>query len=213
MSLRICVTTSDKYHHILPVFLYLYQKYWNAPFDLVGYAKPDCPLPDNCTWVSMGEQGAVSDWSTDLRKYFDTQPDWFVWIMEDTLLRQPINMPLFANLPMRKDVGKICLTSDVSKREHTSDGYIVHAHPDSRYRLSMQPSIWNRNYLLQYITDGMDPWEFETQDPKNDGWEIVGFVEPPVVHNEGVTRHDIFKLNLDGMREEDIMHIKQLASA
>lgn len=209
MSLKIICTTSNAYLHIIPVFEYLYKKYWNdANIEIIGYEKPVTSLP----FVSLGIQGGVKEWSTDLRRYFESIPDkWIIWIMEDTLLRSQVNMPLFRDLPLQEGIGKICLTSDVSKREHTNDGYLVHASPTSRYRLSMQPSIWNRNYLLQYLADGMDPWTAETQDPKNDGWDVVGFVNPPVVHNEGVTRHDIFKLNLTGMCDEDAQAIKMLA--
>lgn len=207
--MKVICTTSDKYHHLLLVFFYLYAKYWNASFDLVGYKKPTCPLPDNCTWVSLGEQGPVSEWSTDLRRYFEKQPDWFVWIMEDTFLREKVGG---CPAPGGFNVGKICLTNDVSKREHTltGDGIVI-ASPTSRYRLSTQPSIWNKNYLLQYLKPNMTPWEMETQDPMNDGWEVIGLVDYPVKHNEGVTRHDIYKLNLAGMCQEDIDHIKSIA--
>lgn len=207
--MKIIVTTSDKYHHILPVFFYLYNKYWGAPFELVGYKKPECELPDNCTWVSLGEQGDKNNWSTSLRGYFEQQPGWFVWLMEDTLLKEQVDIK---NVPgdINKIVGKVCLTDDISRREHTKRSITVLAHPESRYRLSTQPSIWNKKYLLQYLTPGLSPWDFETLDPKNDGWDVIGFIGPPVKHNEGVRRHDIYKLNLDGMKQEDIDHIKKI---
>lgn len=206
--MKIIVTTSDKYHHLLPVFFYLYNKYWGEPFDLVGHAKPECDLPDNCIWVSLGPQITPKDWSTQLRPYFEQQPDWFVWMMEDTFIKSfNINMMPCNTIPF---IGRIDLTNDVKKREHTNKGHFVEAHQSSRYRLSTQPSFWNKKFLLQYLTPGLSPWDFETQDPKNDGWDIIGFVDPPVSHNEGVRRFDIHKLNLDGMCQEDIVHIKTI---
>ncbi len=206
--MKIIVTTSDNYHHLLPVFFYLYNKYWGEPFELVGHKKPECELPDNCTWVSTGEQQGPKEWSTQLRPYFEQQPDWFVWMMEDTFIKEMVKFTNYvAELPM----GKLCLTDDVSKREHTNNGTYLTAHPESRYRLSTQPSIWNKQYLLQYLKPHMTPWDFETQDPKNDGWDIIGFVYPPVKHNEGVRRFDIHKLNIDGMCQEDVDHIKTIA--
>ena len=205
--MKIVVTTSDRYHHILPVFFYLYNKYWGAPFELVGYKKPECELPDNCTWVSLGEQGDKNNWSTSLRAYFEQQPDEFIWLMEDTLLKEPVDNNLCGAVAF---TGKVCLTDDVIKREHRKDDLIAIAHPASRYRLSTQPPIWNKKYLLQYLTPGLSPWDFETLDPKNDGWDVIGFIDPPVKHNEGVRRHDIYKLNLDGMKPEDIEHINEI---
>lgn len=210
--MKIIVTTSDNYHHLLPVFFYLYNKYCGEPFELVGHKKPECELPDNCTWVSTGEQQGPKQWSTQLRTYFEQQPDWFVWMMEDTLLKGPVDKTAIRNSLLLDNVhGRVDLTNDIKSREHNTSGVIVSAHPNSRYRLSTQPSIWNKQYLLQYLKPGMTPWEFETQDPKNDGWDIIGFVYPPIKHNEGVRRFDIHKLNLDGMCQEDIDHIKTIA--
>lgn len=208
--MKIIVTTSDKYHHILPVFFYLYNKYWGASFELVGYKKPECELPDNCTWVSLGEQGDKNNWSTSLRGYFEQQPDWFVWLMEDTLIKGNFSEISIKMLFLREEIGKVCLTDDIIRREHTKHAFTVTAHPSSRYRLSTQPSIWNKKYLLQYLTPCLSPWDFETLDPKNDGWDVVGFIDPPVKHNEGVRRHDIYKLNLDGMSQDDIDHINEI---
>lgn len=211
--IKTVVTTSDRYHHLLPVFFYLYGKYWNEPFDLVGHAKPECELPDNCTWVSMGEQTTVNDWSTGLRKYFEAQKeDWFIWLMEDTIIKQPVDDSMAYGL-IQQGVGRINLTNDVSKREHENTvGGILYAHPESRYRLSTQPSIWNKKFLLQYLTPGLSPWDFETQDPKNDGWQIIGMTDYPVRHNEGVNKRDIYKLDLTGLYPVDIAHIKNIAA-
>lgn len=209
----IICTTSDRYHHLLPVFFYLYGKYWNEPFTLLGYAKPTCELPDNCTWYSMGEDKGPNDWSTGIRDYVvGSTEQWFTWMMEDTILKAPVDdTKAWAYTGMDK-VGRINMTNDVSKREHTDGGLgVLYASPTSRYRLSTQPSMWNREYLLQYLHPGMNPWDFETQDPMNDGWNILGLNPPPVVHNEGVTKRDIYKLNLDGVSQEDIDHIKTIA--
>lgn len=213
--MKIIVTTSDKYHHLLPVFFYLYNKYWGEPFDLVGHAKPECELPDNCTWVSLGPQTTAKDWSTQLRPYFEQQPDWFVWMMEDTLLKAKVGQDedLYSNLPNGLKIGRIDLSGDVMKREFTNHNNITAiAHPNSRYRLSTQPSIWNKQFLLQYLATGLSPWDFETQDPKNDGWDVLTKINYPIHHNEGVRRFDIYKLDLTGLPQEDIAHIKTIAT-
>lgn len=203
--MKIIVTTSDNYHHLLPVFFYLYNKYWGEPFDLVGHAKPECELPDNCTWVSLGEQLGPKSWSTQLRPYFEQQPKYFVWMMEDTFLKSNVQLPGLPN------AGRVDLTKDIKSREHTNTGDYILAHQNSRYRLSTQPSMWNKDFLLKYLTPGLSPWDFETQDPKSDGWDIIGLVTPPVNHNEGVRRFDTKKLNLDGMTDIDIEHINKIA--
>jgi hypothetical protein len=162
----------------------------------------------------MGVQGPVNEWSTDIRRFVEQQDsDWLIWIMEDTILKEKVDDTMSWALTGIPNVGRVNLTNDVSKREHINDEMgVVYASPTSRYRLSTQPSIWNRRYLLQYLTPGLSPWDFETQDPINDGWQILGLVNYPVKHNEGVTKRDIYKLNLDGVAPEDIEHIKTIAA-
>ena len=208
--MKIICTTSDKYLHLMPVFVYLFNKYWpNQRCEVVGYTKPN-NLPDNFTFHSMGVQGHVSQWSSDLRKYFENQPDHFVWIMEDTFFKSMVKPYI---LPDMDGVGRCDLTGDIQHREFSVDSSnIVHASPTSRYRLSTQPSVWSKGYLLLNLLPNMDPWTFETQDPTNDGWDIIGFMHPPVNHNEGVRRFDPHKLNLQGMIDEDIETIKLLTN-
>lgn len=206
--MKIICTTSDKYLHLMPVFVYLFNKYWpGQKCEVVGYTKPN-NLPDNFTFVSMGVQGHVSQWSTDLRGYFKQQTDNFIWVMEDTFFKSEVKP---YQLPDMTDVGRCDLTGDIQHREfNVRNNGTVEASATSRYRLSTQPSVWSREYLLTHLLPNMDPWTFETQDPKNDGWDIIGFLHPPVNHNEGVRRFDPHKLNLDRMPHEDIDHIKTL---
>lgn len=208
--MKIIVTTSDKYNHILPAFFYLFNKYWpNQQIELLGYKEPN-KVPDNCKFVSMGTQGTKEEWSTDLRDYFQLQDEFFIWMMEDTFIKRPVNLDQM-NLAYGlcfPTIGRIDLTKDVQKREHyVGKEGVVYAHPQSRYRLSTQPSIWNKEFLLTYLKDGMNPWTFETQDPQDD-WQIVGLVDYPIVHNEGVRRHNINEFDLNGMEAEDIAQIE-----
>lgn len=206
--MRIYITTSDKYKHVLPTFFASYKKYWDMPATLVGYMAPDA-LPDGIDFISMGEDRGPKYWSTDLRKFFEDKDEWFVWIMEDTFIKAHIDMEAF-NFCVGlcyDGIGRVDLTKDIQKREHTVNNEVVWAHPNSRYRLSTQPSIWSKSYLLNYLHDGMDPWTFETQDPMNDGWQVVGALNYPILHNEGVRRHNIFSFNMDGITDPEILSL------
>lgn len=199
--MKIVVTTSNAYTHIVPVFLRLYNREWGEPFDLVGYDKPVCPLPDNCTWVSLGKQRGPKYFSDDLRPYFEKQDQWFVWLFEDSFIRSVDKKRLeLIHWYFAKSVGRICLSNEGMNRPHTMSklGGYWFADPQSLYRLSTQPSIWNRDFLLHYLTPGLSPWAFEKQETVDD-WQIIGPVESIVTHNEGVTKKDIHKLNLKGI--------------
>lgn len=212
----IIVTTSDKYLHLITVFTHLFNKYWpDQEVTLLGYQQPP-DLPDNFTFHSMGTQGTVNEWSTDIRKYIESNPGiiHFIWLFDDTIIKGINEDALTVAYALACDgIGRVDLSCDLMKREHRIDNIsdIAFASQTARYRLSTQPSIWNRGYFLQYCKDGMSPWEFETQDPMNDGWHVVCPLEKAVLHNEGCTKRDIYKLDLNGLCQEDIDHIKNIA--
>ena len=214
--MKVICTTSDKYLHLIPVMTYLFNKNWDANQEvtIVGYQSPKCELPLNFKFHSMGVQGHVSEWSTDLRKYFETiEDEWFVWIMEDTFIKSMTGIPSLSEMfNDHYNVGRIDLTGDLQKRFHSvnKDLTIIIGDSNVGYRLSTQPSIWNKRFLLQYMLPGLTPWKFETQDPRNDNWTILSFYHPPMKHNEGVRKHDPHLLNLDGLPIEDCQHINTL---
>lgn len=199
--MRVTVTTSDKYHHLLPIFFRLYNREWGAPFDLVGYEKPKVDLPANCTWVSLGKQRGPKYFSDDLRPYFEKQDQWFVWLFEDSFIKTVDKERLeWLKGFCEPQIGRICLSNEGMNRPHSMWHVepIWFADPKSLYRLSTQPSIWNRDFLLQYLTPGLSPWDFEKQDTVDD-WQIIGPTKSVVTHNEGTTKKDIHKLNLKGI--------------
>lgn len=196
----IVVTTSDAYHHCLPIFFKQYNKFWGDPFTLIGHKKPEMELPKNCTWVSMGPQRGVNFWSDDLRKEFEKIPGkWFVWLFEDSFITsfdRTVYNKLLTNCV--KEMGRINLTKEGMNRDHVMiDSYYL-VDPYTKYRLSTQPSIWNKDFLFKYLTSRLTPWKFELQEAK-DEFVIIGSVVPAITHNEGVRKQDIHKLNLEGI--------------
>lgn len=201
----IVVTTSDAYHHCLPIFFKQYNKFWGDPFTLIGHEKPEMELPENCTWVSMGPQRGVNFWSDDLRKEFEKiLGKWFVWLFEDSFIKS-FDKPRFDHLikyglpaSCYDKVGRVNLTNEGMRRPHYIINHYYHVPKDGRYRLSTQPSIWNKEFLFQYLTPGLNPWQFELQSAADD-WEIIGPCDSILTHNEGVRKQDIHKLNLEGI--------------
>src|ERR1043165_1991727 len=116
--MKIIVTTSDKYHHILPVFFHLFEKYWGQAVELVGYKEPS-GLPSYCTFHSMGEQRGPEFFSDDLIKYFSQQDDHFIWIMEDTFLKDHVKYQRLTDLmslvKIKEEIGRISLSADSIK--------------------------------------------------------------------------------------------------
>lgn len=227
--MKIICTTSNRYLHILPIFCFLFNKFWGSEqrVEIVGYDPPKNKLPNNFSFYSLGQQlGDAKNFTRDLRKYFRLQDDRFVWLMEDTFFRARVDtllVNILFKLPVtlkstaieNKKIGRINLTGECVKQDHVpTELHLIDARmktkskplfantPVSLYRLSTQPSIWTRDYVLQYMQQDLTPWEFECQsDYQNDNWAIVGLnkEDAPVKHNEGVRKRDIYKYNFDGI--------------
>lgn len=220
--MKIIVTTSNKYLHLIPIFTYLFNKNWDKhqEVEIVGYDKPDFDLPSNFTFYSLGEQiGNAKNFSTDLSSYFKKQEEWFIWMMDDTFIRfvDFEKLKLLKSLTQIKNAGRINLCSratflqDNFKSELFFDDYKIFENTQTAlYRLCTQPSIWNKNFLLKYLTPDLTPWEFETQDSFNDEFRIFGIEEDVVLHNEGVTKHNIYDYNLNNIEEDQITELKNL---
>jgi hypothetical protein len=169
--------------------------------ELVGYDKPKMDLPDYVTWISLGEQRGPKFYSDDLCKYFSAQPEYFMYIMEDCFIKS-FDGPAFDLVCDSLDgkIDKYCLTNEAMRREHKVEGSLFIIDQNAKYRLSMQPAIWRRDFFCSYLTPGLDPWQVETQPQQNDGSLIIGSVSSIMYVNEGVRRHDIYNLNLDGIK-------------
>ncbi len=218
--MKIICTTSNKYLHLLKISCYLFNKNWSSEqqVEIVGYDKPEFELPPNFTFYSLGKQTDTNkDFSNDLRKYFEKQDDWFIWYFDDTFLKSLdlFKFDILKSLIREPNVGRINLTYAGRIQDHFKSwtvrgNVIIENTQTARYRICTQISLWNRKFLLQYLKPNMSPWDFESQDPKNDGWRILGLENGCIEHNEGVTRHDIHKYNLKGIREEQIQEMKEL---
>lgn len=218
--MRVICSTSNSYKHLIPVFVYLFNKNWSADqeVEIVGYDKPDFELPPNFSFYSMGEQiGGPENFSTDLRKYFEQQSEEaFIWCMEDNFIKG-VNFEELEKIKRLIHIPncvKINLSTATLIQTHTVYGdieglKILENTKTSKYRLSMQPSIWKKDYLLKYMTPGLTPWKMEVL-PAQDDFRIFGSDHQIIRQNEGVTKHDIYKLNLNGVLPEQIEEMKKL---
>lgn len=220
--MNIYVTTSNNYHHLLPIFFYLYGKYWGDPCILVGYDKPAMELPDYVTWKSLGIQTTKEDFCVDMKRAFEDEKDPFCWLMEDTFIKgfNRNNFDLCRALSMSSNVGRISLTNNSYKfyTEFISiNGQpVVKTPDDSDYRLSLQPAIWRPGYLFKHLRTGFSPWQMENQDGTLMTFREKEFInialpkyECPLDSNEGVRKRDLFKYDLTGIAEEDIKYLKE----
>ena len=186
------VSTNNKHLECLEVFFHIF--YHFIPYQelrILGYDKPSYELPDNCKFISMGEQGDVSEWSTDLRKYFVTSNDeYFIYGTEDVFFYESPQIDyinyLLEKMKESGSIGRTQLTDGAEENDctlETSHHYKVELVENittkpwgdfklfkqdwgSNYTINTQLSLWNKDYFLKYMIDGMTPWQFEIDGSK-----------------------------------------------
>ena len=118
-KLNIYISTSDKYHHCLQPFAYLFNKFWlsDKRVTFLGYKEPQVKLPSNFDFISLGEQKGPSYYSEDLRIFFESLNDsHFIYTMEDQFILDYVNFDVIDKLSEYLDgdkVGRACLTNSI----------------------------------------------------------------------------------------------------
>lgn len=196
MKLNTYIVTSNKYIPLLKPFSYLFNKFWDETQQVTFLGNdiyPDFELPKNFSFHSLGNQNGIQHWSTDLRKFIQDIPDqYFILSLEDLFPVQNINLELFNYLVenyLTPDIGRISLGSQLYDKSHTiidnyKDCNILLGSPNIRYRLCTQWSIWNKDFLLEYLKPNMSPWDFELQGynkPLGDNYKVIGCSTNPVI--------------------------------
>jgi len=187
-DLKIYVTTSNDYVHVLKIFSYLFNKFWGSHQKVVvaGFDKyPDFDLPRNFDFVSLGKQPSPwDDFSADIRKLMDIiEEDYFIHFEENEFIIRDVNFKILEEYQpyLNSQLGRIDFTRGVSTRPHSilksEHNYdIISSSPTANYRIAMRAGIWNKKYLLSHCREAINPYRFEaaaSNKSKNDGFNII----------------------------------------
>jgi hypothetical protein len=188
-NLKVYVTTSDYYNHLMPGFAYLFNRYWssNQEVTFLCYTKPSYCLPDNFSMFSLGtsesfgnegpewaEDGSRSNptpkWTDSLRPIFEHMADeHFILLQIDYFINRPVELDKIDFLRSfldRRDVAKIDLTLDRTRDLHNlyathGNIQIIVSDQNAEYRSSLQAAIWRKDYFLRLLKPNRNPWGFE----------------------------------------------------
>jgi len=187
LNLPVYFSTNDKHTICLKVCAELYEKFWpGQEFNVLGYTPVD--VGKMGTFHSMGKQGPVQEWSTDLRKFFETkEEDFFIYGTEDIAFVNYTDIGCLNQLTeiIQNDstIGRINLVNPNEGQEwytrENNPHYKTILHEDfgdwglykqtkeSNYAITTQLSIWNRKFFLRHCQAGLTPWEFELKGSQN----------------------------------------------
>jgi len=187
-KMKIYVTTSNNYIHIVKVFSHLFNKFWdsNREVTIVGFEKePDFELPSNFNFVSLGNQTyPYEDFSHDMRRFLEIVDDeYFIHFEENEFIIRPVNFEIINEFEeyINPQLGRIDFTRGTSNRAHnivkaTENYDIIHANQNAELRMCIRAGVWNTKYLLSHCQQKVSTYEWEalaSEKSKNDGFNIV----------------------------------------
>jgi hypothetical protein len=187
--MNVCLLTCDKYDWLVPGFMHMFRKYWpdDTEVTIVGFRPPPPITASGWRYQPVGEH-EHRPWTDHMRAVFEHYPDeHFLLLLDDYWLVQPVDPKHLATLEQAIELGadKADLSDNTrcfgAQPWSRMKGMIV-ADQRAKYRTSLQPAIWTREYLLHLLKPGRTIWDFERlgrYDANNDGGQIVAHDWPP----------------------------------
>lgn len=231
MNPRVFIPTCRPYYWIIPAFSLLFRRYWSEQQEVVvaGYEPILDYMPDNFEWPDNWGFYSIDDktypqnrWSDGVIKFLQAMPDELcILMLEDMLLVRTVDVRTVASLAdymmQHKEVVRIDLTTDrlyagASPGQLPEYGYwgstdLIWSEPESPYHLSLQASIWRREYLLHYMVPGETPWDLEmagtTRLSSTPELVVLGTRQFPCRYTLTLKSHAPDKPQITGMRNDD----------
>jgi len=166
--MKLFVIASDKYRNLMGAYGKLLAKYWpGQTATILCYAPPNIPLGDNCEVVSLGKQSDFGKyWTNGLIPFFSKlKEDYFIITVDDMLLMDYVEEDKLSILEKEinaEPVQKAMIHSHMNKVHGVMwKPGILKIRQSARYRTTLHPAIWRKDYFLKYLKPNMTAWNFE----------------------------------------------------
>lgn len=179
--MKLFVITSNKYKNLMGVYGKLLQKYWPGQIaTILCYDLPDIPLEDNCKVVSLGKQPSKY-WTNGLIPFFSKLNEkYFIITVDDMLLMNYVEedkIQILENEMKTGEVQKAMIHSHMNKVHGIPwKPGILKIRQEARYRTTLHPAVWGKEYFLRYLKPNMTAWDFEVNnipESQSDGALII----------------------------------------
>lgn len=159
--MKILVLSCDKYSYLWPTFFTLLDKYYpNHPEVYLSTEQKQCKY---CKTINTKSDVWTTRYQNALRQIPD---DYILVLLEDFFIRQPVDEKrINESLELMKKNKKIAVCNfELQYRkgiENAYPGYDVQKN-NQVYLNSCQPSLWNKEILINRLEKSQDAWEWET---------------------------------------------------
>ena len=182
--MKIYLIASNKYTHVCPINVHFIDKYWpNQDIVILGYENlENFSFPANVKVEILGKQDDFGkSWTTALVPYFrDLEDEYFVVLIEDLILLKQVDLhkiSILENMIKADTAHKAVIGGGLPLQSTTKISENVLLFDQTiDYRCTLHPSIWRKDYFMQYLVPDMTIWDFEignNKKAKHDGARIV----------------------------------------
>ena len=165
--MRVIVSTCDSYVWVTPAFLHFYRKNWPDNPYTTEFVTETIEVPEAPTFCA-----GKLPWADRMITYLDSyNEDRFIFLVEDYIIREPVDTALVKRAVSLcvGDIGCVRL----QPHDHQSC-YLIDAgiegfkeYPlDKPYSVSLQVSVWQKEFFLEFIRKGENIWQTETEGSK-----------------------------------------------
>ena len=221
--IKFIMPISDDYLFTLKTSSYLFDKFWpdNIQIDVLGFKNPEFNISNKMNFVSLdsSQKGGVYSWSRYICDYLKTiREEEIIFILEDFFPISSPNLKLLENafaVFRSNNVGRFDISIDTSINRNFGpfmnyENYqIVKTRKNAMYRISTQPAIWKKKYLIKILEQTTTPWSFEidgSKISKNYTEDVLAFHDEkwknyPTrwIHHGAVSRRHPNKVNILGL--------------
>ena len=97
------------------------------------------------------------------------EDDYLFYMLDDYFIKFTINFEVYWLWAQYLEADALRLQPNVQHnslpyRFKNTTGPLLKQAKDSEYKISMNTSIWRREYFIECLTPGLDPWELEKSD-------------------------------------------------
>lgn len=226
MEYNIYIITCDKSKDVLKVTIPLLNKYWNISksVKILGFTTPDMNLPNDYEFISMRpKQLSIDDWSRDIYSIIQNDPgEYVIFMLDDFLPIDYVNSDILDyylnQMETDKSIVRCALGIDITFLPYDiinnfGTHSVMELKQSSPYRITTQPSIWRKDYLLKFLEKSTNPWNFETENNPQDGNKVMGTVGRYAfryVEETALSGRHPNNFNILGMRLTDVKWLLDL---
>lgn len=219
MTIPVYVLTNEKHYWLLRGFCHLFTAYWpDQPVTIAGYTPLPFDLPPGWDfWSIAPENWPAERWSDGLIKLTERIPHrHFILMLEDFWLNAPANVSAITSLCtwmysqsniLRCELwGERAAKKQARPFDNTSGVELVSTPPHTKYQMSLQAAIWDRDLLLEVLQPHETPWQVEIDGSirlKGRPDLLVVGVKERVLHYRPIYQHG--QLNVKQIPEATMM--------